>query len=234
MGVFDDKHYDQLDWVSQAVQPIETPLASLLEEMPESTRLDFDLIIEYDATGYFHKNTLVNAMIKRFTRDNLSWKERELIADCFTFELKSEELILNLENRTLTGDLYLVKIRSTLDEDALKNVMGESGREQLSRLMSYKMDTARTNEMLDLLEKCESALASRSNKVKRSAMLNRLAQIFKDNEWKIKSTDLANNMCLWIKSYIDTGDLAALSNITRLKVMTYREAPIYSIEETKC
>jgi len=234
MGVFDDKRYDQLDWVSQAVQPIETPLSALLEKLPESVRIDFDLIRSSDPAGNLNRDTLVESMMRKFGSQVFTWKERDLLFDCFEFNQVSEELILNLEDQTLTGELYLIKTKCVLDEDEIKNVMGEYGREQLGRIQAYNMDQTRANEMLDLLEKSEAAMASRSGKVKKQAMLNRLSEIFKTNEWKVKSTDLANNISIWIKNYIETGDLAALSNITRLKVMTYKESPIYSIEETKC
>ncbi len=235
MGVFDDKRYDQLDWVSQAVQPIETPLSALLEKLPESTRIDFELITGADSQGNLNRDSLVESMLRRFNRGHeFTWKERDLMFNCFELDMRSEELILNLEDQTLTGELFLIKTKFTLDEDQIKKVMGEYGRDQLNRMNAYNMNVQRAHEMLDLLEKSEAAMASRSNKVKKQAMMNRIQQIFQDNEWRIKNTDLANNVSLWIKSYIETGDLAALSNITRLKVMTYKDGPIYSIEETKC
>jgi hypothetical protein len=235
MGVFDDKRYDQLDWVSQAVQPIETPLSAMLEKLPESTLIGYELMTLNDRRGSLDKDTLIESMLRKLNKGReLTWKERELIFDCFEYDMRSEALILNLEERTLTGTLYLIKTKFTLDEDQLKKVMGEYGREQLGRVNGYNMDQTRANEMLDLLEKSQPAMASRSGKVKRQAILNRLGEIFSNNEWHIKNTELANSVSLWIKSYIETGDLASLSNITRLKVMTYKDGPIYSIEETKC
>jgi hypothetical protein len=234
MGVFDDKRYDQLDWVSQAVQPIETPLSALLEKLPESVRIDFSMVTHQDPKGNLSKDGLIENMIRHHTKSEFTWKERDLIYDCFDFDMRSEEVILDLENHTLTGEIYLIKTKFTLDEDQIKLVLGEWGKDQLNRVNGYNMDHTRANEMLDLLEKSEAAMASRSGKIKKQALLNRLSQIFKDNEWRIKNTDLANNVSVWIKNYIERGDLASLSNITRLKVMTYKEGPIYSIEENRC
>jgi hypothetical protein len=233
MGVFDDKRYDQLDWVSQAVQPIETPLAALLDRLPESTKIDFELITCNHPNGELDRETIISSMIRKFHPGySMSWKEKDLINECFEFDIRSPELIVNLENRTLTGEVYLVKTKFSIEEDKLKSVLGEHGREEIGKLHSHRMDHTRTNEMLDLLEDCEVAIASRSGKTKKLALNDRLRQIFTNNEWKIKSTDLADKIGFWIKAYIDNGDLAALSNISRLKVMTYKEAPIYSIEET--
>lgn len=233
MGVFHDKRYEQLDWVSQAVQPIETPLSAILERLPESTRIDYQLVTYNDARGSIGKSSLIDKMLSSYSNGHrFVWRERDLLYSCFELDQRSEELILNLEEGTLTGELYLLKIKYTLEEDDVKRILGEFGKEQLGHMNSYNMDSSRANEMLDLLEKSEAAIASRSGKVKKQAIQDRLAQIFKDNEWRVRNTDLANSMCMWIKAYIERGDLASLSNITRLKVMTYKDGPIYSIEET--
>ncbi len=57
--------------------------------------------------------------------------------------------------------------------------------------------------------------------------------LFKTNEWKIKDTELANKVGFWIKDYIVDGNLAAYSNFCRLKVMTHKDQPIYSMEEVE-
>lgn len=163
MGVFDDKHYDQLDWVSQAVQPIETPLAALLDKLPVETRIDFDLVTCNDNSGDLDKDTILNSMVRKYG-GHLSYREKDIINNCFEFEMRSPELILNLEDQTLTGELYLVKTRLSLEEDVLKNVLGEAGREKIGSMNAYNMNQVRANEMLDLLEKCEQAMASRSGK----------------------------------------------------------------------
>ena len=58
-----------------------------------------------------------------------------------------------------------------------------------------------------------------------------LDNIFKNNEWRIRDTSLANKMCTWIKLYAEDGNLAAFNNFCKLKVMTHNGGPIYSIEE---
>ena len=234
MSIFHDKHYAQLDWVSQAVQPIETPINAILEKLPAEMRIDYEMVTSYSPQGEVTIDVAVYHMRNKWANTSVTWREQMLIDDCFAFDLRSEELILNLEDHTLTGELYVVKTKFTVDEDLLQRTLGEHGRDELGRMDLYSLDIPRMNEMLELLEGCEDSLGSRSTRVKKNAMVSRLRKILMDNEWRIRSTELANKIGIWMKKYIETGDLAALSNITRVKVMTYKEGPIYSIEEVPC
>ena len=44
--------------------------------------------------------------------------------------------------------------------------------------------------------------------------------------------DLLLKAVNWACDYIKTGNLASLTNFNKLKVMTYKKDPIYSMEET--
>ena len=73
--------------------------------------------------------------------------------------------------------------------------------------------------------------ASRSANKKMKAIFKRLNQIFAKNEWQVKDADLMVSFIKWINQYIKDGNLAALTNITKLKIMTNKNQPIYSIKE---
>ena len=227
MGVFDDKRYDQLDWVSQAVQPIETPLATLLEQLPDKTPVPWDWFRD----GTLDLSDVIQELVSTKIKGRLSYQERAIIDECFEFQCSKDQITLNLGLGNMDGEIHVVKTKFTLDEDRLKQSLGEEGLQYLGQMNYYNMDFPRANEMLELLEKTEEALKSRSGRNKSHAIRTRLTDIFKNNEWNVKSTELANKMGYWIRDYVDKGNLAALSNITRLKVMTYKGGPIYSIEE---
>lgn len=227
MGVFDDKRYDQLDWVSQAVQPIETPLAKILESMPEKTLIDY----EWFKSGSLDRDEVIEHLIGKVHKERLSYGDKATIVDCFEFQVESPNIVYDMVNQKMHGEIYIVKTKFTLDEDRLKASLGSEGRQYLGQINTHNMDFPRANEMLELLEKSEEGLRSRSGRTKRQVMLTRLEEIFKNNEWNVKNTELANKVSMWIRDYIEKGNLAALSNITRLKVMTYKGGPIYSVEE---
>ena len=235
MGIFDDKKYDELDWVSQAVQPIISPLTQILEALPERTDISDSFLkqgSEY-SHGRFSVSDFVNLAVANLkdVNNKVSWDERSILEECFAFEMPQEDVILNLVDNTLSAKIFLVKTKFTLEDDKLKTTLGREGLSAIREIKNWSMDISRTNEMLELLEKCEDVLKSRSTKFKRQALSRRIGDILHNNEWCIKSTELANKIGIWIADYINTGNLAALSNITRLKVITYKGAPIYSIEE---
>jgi hypothetical protein len=98
---------------------------------------------------------------------------------------------------------------------------------------SFNMSVSRANEILELLGNSDAGLRSRSPRKKKESLYYRLKNLFETNEWNIKDTELANKIGVWIVSYILNGDLSALSNFCRLKVMTHKGQPIYSMEEVK-
>jgi hypothetical protein len=235
MGIFDDKQYNELDWISQAVQPIISPLTQILESIPERTDVS-DIIIShksnYSSSGW-SLSELLSGLIENVPGgEKLRWDERSILEECFALDMTGDGYAtLNLTEQTLSEKIFLVKTKFTLEDDRLKTTLGVEGLRALRDIKNWSMDISRANEMLELLEKCDDVLRSRSTKLKRQALSRRLSEILHSNEWMIKSTDLANKIGMWIASYICTGNLAALSNITRLKVITYKGAPIYSIEE---
>ena len=92
---------------------------------------------------------------------------------------------------------------------------------------------SRANDIMELLGGCEEGLRSRSDRRKKSVIHKRVGEIFKDNLWNIRDTELATKVGSWIRCYIENGNLAAYSNFCRLKVMTHKGQPIYSMEEVK-
>jgi hypothetical protein len=120
-----------------------------------------------------------------------------------------------------------------MDEKVLESLLGKEGIDSINHLYFSKDSFARANEVMEILGKCEDGLRSRSEKRKKISIRTRLTSIFKTNEWKIKDTELANKVGFWIKSYINEGNIASFSNFCRLKVMTHKEQPIYSMEEVK-
>ena len=82
-----------------------------------------------------------------------------------------------------------------------------------------------------ILGGCGEAMKNKSGKKKVTAIKERLIKIFETNEWRIRDMALANKVGFWIKGYISGGNLADLTNLCKLKVMTHNNMPIYSVKE---
>lgn len=235
MGVFDDKKFQELDWISQATEPIDSVMNEVLGLIPESITIDFntykEIARDYDLN--LSVNRILAYFIKKYAPNiDLSWQQHNVLQDCFKIEM-DQSVLLDFENNTIVGEIKFIKIASTMDEKVLEKMLGYEGIEEVSRMFISHSSMARANEIMELLGKCEEGLRTRSERKKRAIMKSRLTNLFKTNEWKIKDTELANRVGFWIRDYIKDGNLAALSNFCRLKVMTHKEQPIYSMEEIK-
>lgn len=239
MGVFDDKKFEELDWISQAMEPIDSKLNDYLNAIPEEVEIDFDTYIQVIGDSYgmsISVESIVLSLLRKspLGMSGLTWTERETLSKCFTLEMDSAlEVFLDFEKKEIYGGtIRLIKSRSTMDEKDLEGLLGQEGVSSLSS--NWRVGPAglsRANEIMELLGGCEEGLKTKSNRLKRAALCKRIRALFKSNEWKIKDTELANKVSYWISDYINNGNLAALSNFCRLKVMTHKGQPIYSMEE---
>lgn len=235
MGVFDDKKFEELDWISQATEPIDSIMNEALSLIPDETIIDFPtykkMVGNYDLNLSISR--IVDYLVKRYTNHiDISYQQRNALLDCFNIEM-DPQVLLDFEKQQIVGNIKVIKIASTMDEKVLESMLGHEGIEEVGRVFISHSAMSRANEIMELLGKCEEGLRTRSERKKRLIMKNRLAILFKNNEWKIKDTELANRVGFWIRDYIKDGNLAALSNFCRLKVMTHKGQPIYSMEEIK-
>lgn len=238
MGVFDDKKFEELDWISQATEPMDSVMNDVLGAIPEEINIDFDLYFKMVKDSYgvdLDLGRMVNYFAGVYVPNKeLSYHQRNALLECFRLEITGEDVILNFEEKSITGgEIRLIKLSSTMDEKVLEGMLGREGVEAVSNAYIHPRSLARANEIMELLTKCEDGLRTRSERKKRMVMAKRLQTLMKSNEWKIKDTELANKVGFWICDYIKDGNMAAFSNFCRLKVMTHKNQPIYSMEEAK-
>lgn len=233
MGVFDDKKFEQLDWVSQITETIESDLNGLLARLPEKYDLTFELINSLIKSSYDRTLSIDKIINHLLTQSNLKLPDNpDGLYECFKFEI-SKDLVLDLENGTLQGHATLIKKTQTIEDETLQKMMGKEGIQavQYSLRSLDNSNIGRINEIIDLIGGLEQERSHRSVRKKIYAISKRLESIFANNEWRIRDMALANRICYWIKEYMVTGNLAAYTNFCKIKVMTHSNMPIYSIEE---
>lgn len=236
MGVFDDKRFDELDWISQATEPIESELNTYLSNLPDKYSIDFATYIAMIGDSY-GLNISVSAAVRflmnknGINRSNATWEQMDAVEKCFQFEITGNPVLNFKESTIANGTIDLIKI-GILDEKTLEGLLGQRGIQTASGLyVSNPGSISRLNEVMEILGKCDNGLRARSPRMKRRAVVDRLKEIFKTNEWKIKNADLADKVGIWTYQYVVNNNLAAWSNLCRLKVMTHKNQCIYSMEE---
>ena len=239
MGVFDDKKFEQLDWMSQITETIESEINGLLARLPDRIEITTDMISEEASSSSFYltSDRVVQRLLWRTVRKlgkNLSYDEEQKLASCYKFEV-SPDCEIDLEKLKMTGTINLVKVTQTLPDEALQELMGQQGLEAI-RVVSFDSVNPpldRMNEIMDMLGGCETEMRNRSARKKLVQIRGRLGDILRKNEWRIRDMNLANKIGFWAAGYIEKGNLADFVNFCKLKVMTHNNMPIYSIEEEK-
>ena len=239
MGVFSDQKFEKLDWMTQMTETIDSEINGLIATLPDRIEFNVDSILAATDSNYGMYlsvsntlDTLITGVCDQSSRLRPTWEEQRQIERCFKFEI-SENFELNFKTKKMAGSLALVKIVQTLEDDELQKMLGSKGIDLLQRGNWNEGCIPRMNEMLDVIGGCEAAMKNRSCRKKIDAMCARLRDIFRTNEWRIRDMELSNKVGRWIKDYIVNGNLAALTNLCKLKVMTHNNMPIYSIEEEK-
>jgi hypothetical protein len=238
MSVFQDKKFEELDYVSQLIEPIDSQLNVLLGKLPDEFIIDAPTIFHMMKTKgstYLNKSSILDYLIGQ-----LNLKEfvctmqisRDVIEDCFELE-ENENIIIDFEENSLSTPIKFTKIVQNLDDKALEKILGQEGLHKMYACDFNMSNYHRVNEIMEMLGGCDGGFKTKSYRKKRHTLLNRLEVIFRKNEWNIKDTELANKVGFWIRSYIEDGNIAALSNLCRLKVMTHSGNPIYSMKEVQ-
>lgn len=244
MSLFKDEKYENLDWISQATEPMESHLTQLLSQLPETFEVDYDKYI-YHARNSYSFNMEVRDIIRELLpdteaykamkdsgHDGLTYDEHDTLLSCFKMEVE-EGTVLDCINKKLTGSIRMVKIKHVIDDKVIENMLGSRGLNYFrGHVGRYNIDFKRTTDIMEIMGDVDPGFyRTRSAHNKFNAVYNRMKKLLRENEWKIKDTELANKVARWAADYIADGNLAAYANFCKLKVMTHKGVAIYSMEE---
>lgn len=236
MGIFDDKKFDSLDWISQAVEPVETDLMGAFGQIPDVVEIDFELYQAMIGDSWSMDLSIDHALrflITKHAQRTLSFKECEVLKGSLEFVINNGTEI-DYETRTIRGDFRIVKKEQVVNEKDLLSLVGHEGIQHIENLRYSNFNISRMNEVLEMVGKISDAeMRSRSHRAKVVTLRNRLRDIFNNDEWRIRTPELGRKIGVWIHQYVTSGNLAAWSNFCRLKLMTHNERAIYSIQEAE-
>jgi hypothetical protein len=240
MSVFADKKYEAMDDLSKLCEPILDPLNDILNLLPDKYDIPTKYILNNALMGHEPHNInideIFNSMCDKYNIKLNRWEEKDKIRKCFDLDVEIDENtggVLNLEEKTLTGvKISIVKIKLVFEEKEVEAEIGAGAIQHLRDVHWRDVESVRMNEILELMGLTDIR-RMRSVRQKLSGLREEMRAIMKDNKWHIKDIALSNKIGLWIKLYLEDGNLAALTNFCKIKVMTHEDKPIYSIEEEK-
>lgn len=239
MDIFGDKRYENLDWITKATEPYVYDLNEVLASLPDSYELSIaDAAMIISKVGewglrYVKTNVILPELISKWYTTPLSQEKTINLMECYAFEVDGKP-VLDFNKKTITGGkLLLKKTKESFNEDEIKHQIGREGNILLKSLHRDNASLERTHEILDLIggESAEKGLKKRSVTGKLMYLREAYSKIMYQNKWNIRNVSLSLDVAKWICSYIEDGNLGAMTNFCRFKAMTHRGYPIYSIEE---
>jgi hypothetical protein len=232
-NLFVDKEYEEMEWLSKAIEPYIFYVNELLAKLPDRYDLSYEDVMtqvesNYNAISKTESilQLLSNVDVDRSSVDNI---DLQALLMCFTLEV-DPNTTLDLHQRVILGNISLIKDKVALEDEDVRAAF-------LTRFQSifwknsHNETLTNLNELMDILG-IEEARKSRSTSKKIQSVSNFMEKVIKEDLWKIRNEQLIVSLATWMADFVSTGNLAALSNITRLKCMTYNQHPLYSMQET--
>jgi hypothetical protein len=222
-----------MEWLNKAIEPFIFPQNEVLMSMPERVDFDYATILSFLEKNNGHLRIGLDELIMfavaqvnlKLDKDDLSFLSNYFVVDIVP------DTEINFEQGTLTGGISLRKTKDQLSDEEIVSYAADIVYYRLYGIYS-KSNISRCNEIMDLIG-AEAQRQSTSTRYKIREIAATMASIIREDRWRIRNVALLLKCPTWIQDYLEDGNLAAMSNFTRLKCMVHKGVPIYSMEETK-
>lgn len=225
MGFFEDDVYKNMDWLSQATQPLVFSKSEVFSNLPMRIDITKKQISKAITCGSsINKSSILSAYI-----DDKDYTLNTIIDSIYELHVDNFSVYDPINDKWPT--IWLKNIhKKSIDVLIMKYVHSFINRHLL--YVTDNTNAPRIREMLDLLGNNDKKLTTNNKRTLLNKLKNRyLHEILANDEWILRDADLMISFSRWMTSYIEYGNLAALTNITKLKIMTHKQQPIYSIKE---
>ena len=227
LDLFEDKDYKDMDWLGKAIEPFIFPLNEKLGSFPDRYDFPFRTVSNIVKNGgYVSQQQLLQHAAADLGID-ISPNELEIISKLIKFNVV--DFTIDLATGTMTGEFSLLREKAALEDEDIKEHMAERLSQKLYNLAADS--TPRLNELMDIIGATE-ARTSKSPYQKKNSVQSYMRKVIAEDMWRLRSAPLIERLGDWMIDYVNNGNLASLSNVTRLKCMTYAKDPIYSLKET--
>lgn len=224
MKLFEDKVYTEMDWLEAACQPIKDTLNLKLQSMPDKVEVKPEMFLKWSSPMSLDTGDV----LRKHMPDGTNYEDMRLLESCYKFHVEGEPVLNTKKGEIVGGTISLVKVKKMFDEKEIEDRLFSASLGEIKSMHYRGAEISCMNEMLELLG-LEEARKQRSKKEKVNAIKEEMTAIMKENRWMIRDMDLSNKIGKWVRQYVERGNLAALSNFCKLKVMTHNGQPIYSI-----
>ena len=237
--MFKDKTYEQLDDLSKLVEPFEYSVNDELVKFPDRLQITADMLQSHMvAFGNLRLTVdqLVSNKALELGLNSIYRQSSSLMKEFFVLEAEDPDadIFYDFENNTLSSPIYLVKVKQAYDDMELEKMALKILSYDLVANLRYvkSFSKARLNEIADLYGSTE-VKSKKSKSGKLATFSKHMEYLVSERKLNIRDISLCRKLMGWIVKYVVDGNLPALNNLTKVKIMMHNNLPIYSIEEVK-
>lgn len=237
--MFADKVYNEMDEISKLVEPIESDVNIALSQMPDEIEITPELLLSQYDEDYGWSSISIRSLVQKKAKAlglTALMSGYDLGQKFYRFEVRDledgDEVTVDFENDTMSHEVFLIKFNigftdAELEDQVKTKILGNiKGYLRSSRTVNKP----RLNELADLFGATEvKAIRTYRGKVRK--FCEHLTLLIDERKLDIRDLSLCQKFSEWVVLYVRDGNLAALNNITRIKIIMHENRPIYSISE---
>jgi hypothetical protein len=245
MDVFKDEVYEEMDDISKLIEPFEYSINNELAQFPDEFEITADKLNQSLDNGYhehFMQDNLEN-IVRRVASDmSLNVLSKEIrtnwgfVREMFEIQARTDEegrIIYNAVTGEISGGkLFVVKRKIAVEDREIENKMAEYAYHTLSSAFNSASEVNKKNlNVIAELFGATEARQERSWRKKATKLGSHYRKLVREQKLVVKDFELFKRFINWNILYIKNGNLPAMSNITKLKIMMRSGKPIYSVKE---
>jgi hypothetical protein len=217
---FKDDKYEGMDFLTQAVRPLLWEPHEKFIQVPDEIEIEMDFLKETGRNLSINMTTFLKKVSKDYFGNSHDLYE---VSKWFSIEVEKDTYI-DLEKQEIIGSVKLVKKSTEISEQEILDYL--AGQTFMDYRRRVQGEAKRAREIMELL-----GTTPESKKNSYNTLKNQVKDIIRENKLKIYNGNLILKMASWIERYVLDEDLQALANFSKLKVMTHKNEPIYSMKE---
>ena len=234
--MFEDKVFDGLDDISKILEPYTYSVNELLDEAPDQIEITYEdieehLLIELSSSSAFKVKQLLKM---KWEADDVDKKIINKVSELSRFyTIKCDENVsLNLHDKTLNGKVFINKTGEGIPDDKLKDMINDSILEGVRNTMYTPANFSKpfANEIAELFD-IKGVSSERGARGKKIEMIKGFEELLSEDKLMIRDVDLAKRFAIWLHAYMRYGNLGAIKNLCKLKILSHKKRAIYSIQD---
>lgn len=243
---FERLHSDDDAWLELAMDPFRYDLVDVMHSMPDEISVGFEDVLFHlkgrksDSYLNLSAQNIINSHLadaRNYGKKTLKTEELDAITGMYEFIIEPGTIV-DFKRRFMSNPIILKKTKVMTERELVELAVDQAMYHLQSGISNPKVGTpdhkemlSRLNEVIDIVDSSLKSRSCRSINKKRCGLAKRLRSIFVEFEWQVKSADIMVDFCKNIRMYVESGNMHAMMNLTRLKCMTHKGNPIYSMEK---